>query len=438
MSNTNDVMELVGLVDVSTSNLTETADTNSRYVNVGSNWNNTDNAGTFNWNSNNTVDNSNNNIGSRLISDLNMRYESCPPPHGGSCLMGDTMTSINPINDFRDLITLERLANISIAREAHRKARRGKKKHYKQVIEFEKDLDNNLQQLVDEFKNGTYRTSGYTLAIINDGRKEREVAKVCYKDRVAQWMIALLYSNYLLDLFHPNTHAAIKGKGIHTALQQTVDYTQEYDYCLKIDINKYFPSINRTVLKEQMEVDFLDSRVRKIVCDIIDDAPKTGIPIGNYLSQFLANRYLTSFDYWMDHPFVRYMDDIVIFGNSREELMKVLREVEWYLRSHLFLTVKDNWQIFKIEDRGIDFVGYRIWKDRVILRKTTFIGLRQKLLRIRDLATEYNRCVTMSYLGWINPCSLTDRLFLYDNYFKYKLQNTTYTKKMRRYYVHFN
>ena len=105
---------------------------------------------------------------------------------------------------FRQMITLEAISSFDNAYLAHRKARKNKKR-YKSVGVFESDLNNNLQKLVTEFKNETYRTGPYTLDTIHDRRKEREVAKVRYPDRVAQWMIAILYLPYLLDIFHPNT-----------------------------------------------------------------------------------------------------------------------------------------------------------------------------------------------------------------------------------------
>lgn len=340
---------------------------------------------------------------------------------------------------FRQMITLEAISSFDNAHLAHRKARKNKKR-YKSVGIFESDLDNNLQKLVTEFKNETYRTGPYTLDIIHDRRKEREVAKVRYPDRVAQWMIAILYLPYLLDIFHPNTHAAILGRGIHSALKQSEHYINDvgYTHCLKIDISKYFPNVNRTVLKQQMEEDFADKRVLRLINHIIDDAPKTGIPIGNYLSQFFANRYLTPFDYWLGErcDFVRYMDDIVIFGNSYEELRCAYRAIEWYLKRNLYLDIKPNWQIFKIEDRGLDFVGYRMWKGRTILRKSTFSDMKHKVSAIDNLDDLHNQCCVMSYLGWITHCTVSDRMSIYNKYIKSKLINTPFTKTITDYYVH--
>lgn len=332
------------------------------------------------------------------------------------------------MNELQRAINLDNIANYGNALIAHANAKRGKKNYYEIPI-FEKNLDENLHKLCQDFQSGEYRTKGYIISEIEDGtsRKRRTIAKVCYRDRVAQWMIAIHYAPYYLSILHPNTHAAIPGRGIHTALLETERFVRakHYVWCLKLDIHHYFESIDRTVLKQQMREDILDDTILRIVNNIIDDAPMTGIPIGNYSSQYLANRYLCPFDFWLGEraDFVRYMDDVVIFGNSRDELVKLFREVEWFLLRNLYLTIKPNWQIFRIAERGIDFVGYRVFPDRTELRKRAFRDTRRVTL---SLIAKVNRggeityseqCSLMSRLGWIFPCTVADKQYIYRTYF---------------------
>lgn len=87
-----------------------------------------------------------------------------------------------------------------------------------------------------------------------------------------------------------------------------------------------------------------------------------GVPIGNYLSQFFANLYLTYFDHWVKEElkckyYFRYADDIVILGNDKNYLRNVLVSIKLYLKQVLNLELKPNYQIFPVESRGIDFVG---------------------------------------------------------------------------------
>lgn len=97
--------------------------------------------------------------------------------------------------------------------------------------------------------------------------------------------------------------------------------------------------------------------------EIIDSTPgDTGIPIGNYLSQYSGNFYLSSFDHWMKEVkhvkyYYRYMDDIVVLGSDKKELHKLLLEIKEYFRKELKLTVKDNWQVFPTFVRGMFLLG---------------------------------------------------------------------------------
>ena len=354
------------------------------------------------------------------------------------------MNVTNTKSDFN----LANVATYGNAFIAHANAKRHKK-HYASIREFEKNLPENLHKLVDEFAAGTYRTGEYTLGTVNDSGKVREIAKVGYRDRVAQWMIANYYQPYLGEVFSAHSHAAIVKKGIHTALRETEYYvrTEGYTHCHKFDIRKYFPHVNRAVLKSQTDSDTDDEILRMILRGMVDDAPgDDGIPIGNYLSQFLANRYLTPFDKWLESkgiPFVRYMDDVCIYGRSFEELRRIARDVEWFLMSELYLEIKPNWQIFRIADRGVDFVGYRVFPDRTILRRDIFARMRRKVRRVKRMVkaggvfTESMQSTLMSYLGWIAPCTESTRWCIYDKYFAevLELAGVKLTKRLAQAYL---
>jgi hypothetical protein len=107
--------------------------------------------------------------------------------------------------------------------------------------------------------------------------------------------------------------------------------------------------------------------------EIIDSAD--GVPIGNYLSQFFANLYLAYFDHWIKEElkvkyYYRYADDIVLLSNSKEQLRNWLLAIKVYLTNVLELKVKDNYQIYPVESRGIDFVGYVCYHKYTKLRKS--------------------------------------------------------------------
>lgn len=323
--------------------------------------------------------------------------------------------------------TLEDVANIGNLTIAHARAKKGKS-FYTSVQAFEENKAELLQQLHDQLIDGTYRTSPYRKEIINDAGKNRLIAKLpYYPDRIVHWAIMLQLEDAFMRRFTADTHAAIPERGTHTALYRVRSALQSdpegTKFCLKLDIKKYFPHINHAVLKDQMSKLVGDYRLLRLIFEIIDSEPE-GVPIGNYLSQYFANLYLSWFDVWVHtnlhvKHYVRYMDDIVIFGDSSEELRRIFREVQWYFMRNLYVEIKDNWQIFPVKDRYIDFIGYRIKANIVMLRKSTWLRLQRtcravlKTLKANEPLTDSMRSSIMAYVGWGVHCSRQVRLKIY-------------------------
>lgn len=169
----------------------------------------------------------------------------------------------------------------------------------------DEDPEKYLGQLQEMLLNKTYNTSEYVTFIKHDSGKDREIFKLPYfPDRICQWAILQVIEPYLVKNFIKNTYSAIPGRGIHLALHD-IDQAVQHDvpgtqYCLKIDARKYYPSINHDILKKKYRRLFKDDDLLWLLDEIIDSTPgDTGIPIGNYLSQYSGNFYLSSFDHWM-------------------------------------------------------------------------------------------------------------------------------------------
>ena len=202
-------------------------------------------------------------------------------------------------------------------------------------------------------------------------------------------------------------------KEIKHAVQNDVPGTQ---YCLKLDAKKYYPSIDHNILKDKYRRLFKDNDLLWLLDEIIDSTPgDKGIPIGNYLSQYSGNYYLSSFDHWLKEVkgvkyYYRYMDDIVILASSKEYLHQLRKDIEEYFRTELKLSIKENWQVFPTFKRGIDFVGYRIFLGYSLLRKSTCKQMKAKMVRIRkkvESGQEMNFsewCSINSYKGWLMHC----------------------------------
>lgn len=331
--------------------------------------------------------------------------------------------------------------------QAHQNAKQ-KKGWYKEVRMVDGNPEHYFRILQQMLLDHTYHTSQYEKFIKREGKKEREIFKLPYfPDRICQWAIMQVIEPILLKHFTTDTYSAIPGKGTHkcktcleTAIQNDVPGTQ---YCLKIDAKKFYPSISHEILKQKFRRLFKDDELLWLLDEIIDSistCPATdenlayygdvkittnndgtkvidgvGIPIGNYISQYSGNFYLAEFDHWIKEVkrmkyYFRYMDDIVILSESKEELHQLLREIEVFFTEKLKLRVKENWQVFPTFVRGIDFVGYRTFLNYRLLRKSTCKVMKTKMTAIRKKCSsgkEMNHsewCSINSYKGWLKHC----------------------------------
>lgn len=239
-------------------------------------------------------------------------------------------------NIFDNVISLENL------RLADEKARKGKLHSYG-VQMHDKNRDANLIALHESLKNGTFKTSKYHIFKIYEP-KEREIFRLpYYPDRILHHAVMNILEPIWVSVFNKDTYSCIKNRGIH-ACAKDVKRTLKHDpdgtrYCLKIDVRKFYPSIDHEILKQVVRRKIKDSRLLALLDEIIDSVPN-GVPIGNYLSQYFANLYLAYFDHWLKEArgvkyYWRYADDIVILAPNKETLHFLLHEIRVYLRDNL-------------------------------------------------------------------------------------------------------
>ncbi len=296
-------------------------------------------------------------------------------------------------NLFHDICNTENL------RQADKKARKGKGEQYG-IRMHDKNREGNILLLQEMLINKTFRTSAYTTFNIYEP-KERIVFRLPYfPDRIAHHAIMNIIGTVFTAVFTTDSYSCIKGKGIHGAAKAVKNALRDTDntaYCLKLDIRKFYPSIDHSTLKRLLQRKFKDQNLLDLLFGIIDSAD--GLPIGNYLSQFLANFYLTGFDHWIKEKkrvryYFRYADDIVILAPTKQELHILLAEIKAYLSEKLLLIVKSNHQIFPVDSRGIDFVGYVFFHGYTRLRKTI------KKSFGKMMAMGRNDASFASYNGW--------------------------------------
>lgn len=296
---------------------------------------------------------------------------------------------------------------------ADNKARRNKsvrygiKQHDKNRLQENKELSLKLRKLI-------YQTSQYSTFIIYEP-KERLIFRLpYYPDRITHHAIMNIMEPIWTKIFIDQTYSSIRNRGIHKVeydlfkiLKKDPEGTK---YCLKIDIKKFYPSITHDILYEILQKKIKDQKLLQLLKEIIYSAQ--GVPIGNYLSQFFANLYLTYFDHWIKEElkckyYFRYADDIVILSDDKDYLRNVLVSIKLHLSQVLNLELKSNYQIFPVESRGIDFVGYKFYHTHVLLRKSIKVRLFRliNLYKQNKIDKEELEKRMRSYFGWMKFCN---------------------------------
>lgn len=333
----------------------------------------------------------------------------------------------------------EQICSMDNLRLAYQNARKGKG-WYAEVKEVDNNLEYYLGLLREMLLSHNYHTSEYEVFYKQEGNKQRKIYKLPYfPDRICQWAILQVIEPYIIRNLTQDTYSAIPGRGIHKALLNLQDAmwndSAECMFCLKLDGRHFYQSINHEILKQKYARIFKDADLLELLYEIIDSIntaeiddllaiymveedidPETGIPIGNYLSQYSGNFYFSSFDHWIKEEkhikyYFRYMDDIVIFAKTKEELHLLAAEIEQYFMEHLRLKIKSNWQIFPSFVRGVDFLGYRTFSGYTLLRKSTAKTMKHKLTAILEKEQSGNHmnysewCCINSYKGWLKYCN---------------------------------
>ena len=293
---------------------------------------------------------------------------------------------------------------------AHSNARKGKT-WYKEVIDVDKDDEALLAELRTTLMSESFRTSAYDVFDRKCGEKIRRIYKLpYYPDRIVHHAILQVILPALIKNLISDTYACVPGRGIHKCarkIQGILKDDPETMYCLKMDIRKFYPNIDHDIMKSRLRRIIKCERTLALLDEIIDSAD-TGMPIGNYLSQHLANLYLSGFDHWMKEAmrvkhYFRYSDDIVIMGKDKGELHRLREASANYLAKELKLDVKDNWQVFPIADRGIDFLGYRFYPGYTLLRKSIALKFKRKMRKLQKGNIQPRSALSsvVSYYGWM-------------------------------------
>ena len=184
-------------------------------------------------------------------------------------------------------------------------------------------------------------------------------------------------------------------------------------YIMKVDVHHYYESIDTDLLKAMLIEKVKDDAILHLVFILIDSHPN-GLPIGNYLSQMLANFYLNEIDHWavgLGIDYFRYCDDIVALSDDKAVLNQFMIDLGIKLHE-IKLELKSNLQVFPIERTvGIDFMGFTINQNGVRLRKRIERDMRRSVDLFISSPCDHTRQSAMSYYGWTSWLTKGDSLW---------------------------
>jgi len=305
---------------------------------------------------------------------------------------------------------------------AARKAQKGKR--YKPAVSaFHFQLEENLLQLHHQLQQKNYQPGGYRTFYVFDP-KQRMISAAPYHDRVVHHALCNVIEPIFEKTFIYDSYANRKGKGTHKAIERYQKYAQQFQYVLKCDIRKFFPSIDHQLLKQEIRRKIRCPSTLWLIDRIIDNSNpqeahlqwfagddlftplerRSGLPIGNLTSQFWANVYLNRFDHFIKEElrvpgYIRYVDDFVLFGNDKRQINKWKADLTNYLATLRLIPHPHKTQIHQTKD-GVPFLGFRVFPQHRYVRK-------EKVKRYRRYLKQNLR---RKNEGKLSPQTLEDQL----------------------------
>lgn len=321
------------------------------------------------------------------------------------------MSKINPmhhlskeqllVNQREEFLKLFSLTNLH---KAYQKAKK-KKKLKPEVYDFSQDIVGNLLKIQEDILNGSYQFGPYRSFIKYDSKRRYIVASP-FKDRIVHWVIYdylyMLYDkSFIYDSFGNR-----KGKGSVKGMKRAKTFlnSKSTNIILKIDLSKYFYSVHHSVLKREIKRRVKNKFMLELIYSLIDSyvtpqglfdhifssnsvyfkSDNKGMPIGSLDSQIFANIYVSPIDYFVKNTlkvkkYIRYVDDMVFFLESKTNAHYILKEITKFCEENLLIEINPKKVNFISKKYNIDFLGYRIYRHKILPRKTTQKKIRKSI-----------------------------------------------------------
>ena len=238
----------------------------------------------------------------------------------------------------------------------------------------------------------SYEPSPWSTTERKDGRsgKVRQISQVPFwPDQCVHWALVTAVQPALMRGMFPHSCGNIPGRGQHHGIKFVKKWLRckpaKTKYCLQMDVTKFYQNVNQDLLLGMLGRKVKDGKVLRLSEKVIKSYP-SGLPIGSYVSQWYANFYLEGFDHFLSEQmeakhYIRFVDDMIILDSDKQKLHEIRKAADSYLAS-IGLSLKSNWQVYEVDKRGIDFLGYVFKHGKTSMRGRNFLTLRRKIAKL--------------------------------------------------------
>lgn len=298
-------------------------------------------------------------------------------------------------------LLFEKFVSIDHLFQSWEEFKRGKRKR-KDVQYFGRHLEDNIFQIQQELSSLQYLHAQYDQFYVTDP-KQRRISKATVKDRIVHQALYAVLNDILDKKFIFHSLSCRIGKGTHVGIVQLRRMLRKVSangtrscYALKMDIRRFFDTVDHQILKNLLRRNIGDEKILTITERIIDgfkiegSTAGIGIPLGNVTSQLFANLYLHELDRFIKHglkekSYLRYCDDFILAANSKSHLEGLIDPIQTFLSENLRLKLHPGKMIIKKLTQGIDFVGYVLFPRHTLVRAKTKKRMKKRLKEAFEL-----------------------------------------------------
>lgn len=334
-------------------------------------------------------------------------------------------------------------------KESYKRTQEGQRKFRKEAILFDMARERNLVALWRELKNETYTPSSYIEFMVYEPKK-RLIHAPRIRDKIVQFIVHIVLQEVYYNKFIDSSYACLIERGTHKAVDKVqhnmrlCKWKHGDAWVLKMDVSKFFYSINRDILKQVIRKKIRDDKFLRLLDMIIDSSPEgeKGIPLGNVTSQDFANIYLNEVDQYSKRflglkYYVRYMDDIIVVVPTKEEAQKAMKSITTFLNERLDLQTNEKTKIFPV-DQGVNAYGFKIYTTHKLVRDSSKADMKKRIKAMDrkvgngDITQEYVQQCVNSWLGHArhsNSYNLSKKIFGKYKYIKVEKENFKFGQK---------